>query len=729
MIKKKNLKLIALILILFISIGFAYLTSNLVINGLIGYKANSWNIYFDNVSMIINDVNGSKPTINNDKDTVEFNVTFSEPGESFKFSVDVVNDGTIDAMLSEILKTGINSSNSSYIDYTVKYSDDTELSINDGIRAGSKTRLNVEVTYKYDTDELAPAGNQNFSIKLTYVQAGDNANFKNTLINPDNSNIFTLNNAKSNSLNNLKIYGNNEQNTYTGQNLYNFLDQNPSDVSMIGAGTTVDGDGWITVSMDNTGGTKTIYSNYFTNNLDLVVGDTYSIVVEIKSVSGIGGLTYTSTLDNNGQFSNHTAFFDHVSPGDVIITTDTARESGKWGLRTYGYWAINQSGSITFRLSVIEGTGVTEDNFVYEPYVGGEPSPNPDYPQEVNTVTGNSSFKITGKNMYNSSYRNNGVIDVQHGTGTESGGVYTLTANGIDLYMWLAEGVGVSAPYRRDQVFEFNDKTYTATISDSRFTKNFVSCYDENMNSLGYTKFTTSSFTFDNTLKEGAKYFALRFGYEQSVNGESYLFTIQLEEGDTATTYEPYQEHVYPISLGSTELNKIGDYRDNIYYEDGDWYLEKKIGMYTITGSEDYEWYGDCPRICFNFGSIPPNNVLYPSNTTDVPYIISNKYVTVTINDIHYTTYNNRKNGFTLSNNNYISFRRKKWTDKATAVSESTGTKIYYVYRNPIKTKITDTTLLGQLNTIRNSNLFDGINHIYYDSNIDTDISFDYIEE
>lgn len=151
--------------------------------------------------------------------------------------------------------------------------------------------------------------------------------------------------------------------------------------------------------------------------------------------------------------------------------------------------------------------------------------------------------------------------------------------------------------------------------------------------------------------------------------------------------------------------------------------------MYIITGSEVYEWYSDCPRICFNFGNIPPNNDLYPSNTTDMPYIMSNKFVTVTINDIHYVTYENRKNGFTLSNNNYISFRRKKWTSKDTAVSESTGTKVYYVYRNPVKEKITDNTLLSQLNAIKNNNLFNGTNHIYFDSNIGTDISFDYVEE
>ena len=66
--KRINKKFIIFILILFISIGFAYLSSSLNIAGLIGYKGNTWNVYFDNVQMIKNDVSADKPIINNSKD-------------------------------------------------------------------------------------------------------------------------------------------------------------------------------------------------------------------------------------------------------------------------------------------------------------------------------------------------------------------------------------------------------------------------------------------------------------------------------------------------------------------------------------------------------------------------------------------------------------------------------------------------------------------------------------
>lgn len=311
MINRKHLKLISLILILIISIGFAYLTSSLVINGIIGYKGNTWNIYFDNIHMITNDVGGDKPTINNSKNTVDFSITFSEPGEVYKFSVDVVNDGTIDAMLSEILTTGINSSNSKYLSYTVKYYDDTELSVNDGIKAGTKTRLNVEVNYKYETDELAPVGDQDFSLKLTYVQASDNAVFKNSVVDSSNNNIFTINNAKSNSLSNLKIYGNSSQTTYQG---YQLLKKDglstPASDSEFWNTLSYDApgeDGWIHININNTEGTETIYANYFikSSGVDYTTDSDYTIFVEYKNYTGSGGGVTISQLRSVESFSSH----------------------------------------------------------------------------------------------------------------------------------------------------------------------------------------------------------------------------------------------------------------------------------------------------------------------------------------------------------------------------------------------------------------------------------------
>ena len=149
--KKNSKKIIILILILSISIGFAYLSATLNIAGLIGYKGNSWNIYFDNVQIINNIEGTNKPTINNSKDEVNFSVSMGEPGELYEFSIDVVNEGTIDAMIDEIIKTGINSNNSEYLDYIVTYINGNNLTRKDLLTHGSRVRLDVKVSYKYDS--------------------------------------------------------------------------------------------------------------------------------------------------------------------------------------------------------------------------------------------------------------------------------------------------------------------------------------------------------------------------------------------------------------------------------------------------------------------------------------------------------------------------------------------------------------------------------------------------
>ena len=140
--KRKNNKKLALllILVLVISVGYAALASNLKINGSSNVKASSWNVYWDNVQI----KDGSVPADNNNKaritdsakTQVEFNVVLSEPGDFYEFTVDAVNNGTIDAMIaSRGIVNGVYS-DSTYetpatlpkaVSYTVTYADGTEI--------------------------------------------------------------------------------------------------------------------------------------------------------------------------------------------------------------------------------------------------------------------------------------------------------------------------------------------------------------------------------------------------------------------------------------------------------------------------------------------------------------------------------------------------------------------------------------------------------------------------
>ena len=156
---------------------------------------------------------------------------------------------------------------------------------------------------------------------------------------------------------------------------------NLEDTSSVTSGIIVNKDGWITVEYDNTNGTSSKYFNYFTKNLDLKTNTAYTIVTEIKEVSGNGLIVPISYQKSNGiqfsgQFSTgHTYYFSSLTNNSIQILSRTTISdfsilTSNVGIRSYVEIRSGQSGSITFRLSVIEDLTVTPETFVYQPYVG-----------------------------------------------------------------------------------------------------------------------------------------------------------------------------------------------------------------------------------------------------------------------------------------------------------------------------------------------------------------------
>lgn len=151
--------------------------------------------------------------------------------------------------------------------------------------------------------------------------------------------------------------------TITGQNLYNV-----NNTTTVGAGVTVDSDGWITIAYSGA-----TYVNYYTGLLNVAPNTSYAIVTEIKSVTGGGQLNVTSKGDVNPQQFNERVFweFGNLSAEDVKVTTITTKAdvtSGTIGVRSYAYFASGNTGTITFRISILADTSVTPSTFTYEPY-------------------------------------------------------------------------------------------------------------------------------------------------------------------------------------------------------------------------------------------------------------------------------------------------------------------------------------------------------------------------
>ena len=151
------------------------------------------------------------------------------------------------------------------------------------------------------------------------------------------------------------------------KNLYNFKNK-----ASVATEIITNEEGWITATFDNSSGSSNKYMNYITGNLKLKNSTQYAIIVEIKKVSGTGSLIVHSCIGSTGQFEGIKTYdFSQLSSNSKEVTLATTRsdlESINWGLRTYLQFKAGQSGSITFRISVVEDTTVTASNYIYIPH-------------------------------------------------------------------------------------------------------------------------------------------------------------------------------------------------------------------------------------------------------------------------------------------------------------------------------------------------------------------------
>ena len=184
--RKNNLVLVFVALLLILGIGYALLSTTLSINGATNVSSASWNIYWDNIVLGSNNVTDitTPATISTGKTEVSFNVNFKEPGDTYEFTVDAVNDGSIDGMVN-VVTNGVYAANGTtpktlpaYLEYTVTYSDGVAIEQNQLLKSGERETYKVRVHYKEDiTASQLPstADNYVFKFEVTYVQADENA--------------------------------------------------------------------------------------------------------------------------------------------------------------------------------------------------------------------------------------------------------------------------------------------------------------------------------------------------------------------------------------------------------------------------------------------------------------------------------------------------------------------------------------------------------------------------
>lgn len=180
--RKVNKPLLYFVFFVFasVTVGYAVLSTTLSITGKGTLSKNSWDIHFENLVIVDNGASAvtTAPTIDSTKTKVSFNITLSKPGDTYEFTVDAVNKGTIDAMLSGFSATSLTTDQQKYLTYTVTYSDGATISTKDYLKKGTSETIRVRVRFKDDltaTDLPSSAETLNLTATFVYVQADSTA--------------------------------------------------------------------------------------------------------------------------------------------------------------------------------------------------------------------------------------------------------------------------------------------------------------------------------------------------------------------------------------------------------------------------------------------------------------------------------------------------------------------------------------------------------------------------
>ena len=192
--KKQNMYLILGIMILAVTLGYAALAATLKINGTLDVAKTSWDVHFENVSITPKSVTATtEPTSDNTTTTeMEYTVDFTKPGDFYEFTVDMVNKGTINAMITSVSNKVYQANGTTertlpeYLKSTVTYDDGIAIAEKHKLDAGASEKIKVRVEFRKDIEinQLPSSGAETIKFKFaaTFEQADNTAKDKPQLI-------------------------------------------------------------------------------------------------------------------------------------------------------------------------------------------------------------------------------------------------------------------------------------------------------------------------------------------------------------------------------------------------------------------------------------------------------------------------------------------------------------------------------------------------------------------
>ena len=230
----------------------------------------------------------------------------------------------------------------------------------------------------------------------------------------------------------------------------------------------------------------------------------------------------------------------------------------------------------------------TSSDTTYEEYTGNQPSPSPDYPQNIQVVSGDNTIKVEGKNLIND-------YDLINRYNIASISDNILTTNAIK------SDYSVFQPRTKTQKIDLVENTKYYVSFDCRLKSG---TYSEKLGVSIINGIDATSYSTGNTAISNPNMSSLyqRYSYEciSNITTNSVLgIQIQVRTGlsnavfeiknimiatSSDTTYEPYQSASYPIYLGVENMfdkstatlgYRLSTTGEN--YSDSDYYVSSLI--------------------------------------------------------------------------------------------------------------------------------------------------------
>ncbi len=449
-----------------------------------------------------------------------------------------------------------------------------------------------------------------------------------------------------------KILGNCEQETTTGKNLLPF----PTDIFPIA------GEDSVLTATKNDDGTIQINGNKETNGWSVV---RFNFGKSITLPAG----TYTTqiglmlgTIIESGTYKNN---------GGTFIMEEA------WHFSS-GYYQTNSVGNHDIRLLPMLVSGSILGDF--EPYTGGKPSPNPEYPQEIETITGSVSIKRRSKNLFD---KNNVRQNYRFGS---DGNYYNENGYYATEFIKVKPNTTYSTSW---------DITQTTCICTYDKNYNFIRRIQSN------NKFTTSS--EEEFIRASVR--------------ENQLSTAQIEQGNTKTSYEEHKGKIHIIDLKGNELAKVSDevVDEIVIDKDSNVALIKNIGKVVIDETGDYTLNSSSDSMC-NF-------------STKIEGLKSAKYI--------YGKENGKSNYFKyLMNTSTSSGIDKVYTTNDNVVFITSCANTIDEFKNWLSThnvivyyELAKPEILNLGKLSKTIETFEGTNYFYLESNLKSEIKITYVQD